>query len=297
MLAASLGLIVLALALLAARRRRYGIAQVLCAAVLVGIGIPLYMHGQHVAASVFAIAGEALLLFAALRWSNVDLARTAALTLMVIIFQALLGMWTVTWLLKPIVVMGHLLGGLLTFAMLTWMAWRATDMPIRLAEGKRIRLLLLIGVGLLAVQIALGGWTSANYAALACANDFPKCVGQWWPPTDFREGFVLWRGIGVDYEGGVLDGQSRIAIQMAHRIMAGIVFVYLAVLAVRLVRIPGMLAWGITLGALLLAQVGLGIANVKLGLPLHVAVMHNAGAALLLFVLVSLVARVRAPEA
>lgn len=297
MLAASLGLVVLALALLAARRRRYGIAQVLCAAVLVGIGIPLYMHGQHVAASVFAIAGEALLLFAALRWSNVDLARTAALTLMVIIFQALLGMWTVTWLLKPIVVMGHLLGGLLTFAMLTWMAWRATDMPIRLAEGKRIRLLLLIGVALLAVQIALGGWTSANYAALACANDFPKCVGQWWPPTDFREAFVLWRGIGVDYEGGVLDGQSRIAIQMAHRIMAGIVFVYLAILSVRLVRIPGMLAWGVTLGALLLTQVALGIANVKLGLPLHVAVAHNAGAALLLFVLVTLVARVRTPEA
>ena len=77
----------------------------------------------------FAIAGETILLVAALRWSNVDLARTAALTLMVIIFQALLGMWTVTWLLKPIVVMGHLLGGLLTFALLTWMAWRATDMP------------------------------------------------------------------------------------------------------------------------------------------------------------------------
>ncbi|KGQ18318.1 Cytochrome oxidase assembly protein [Lysobacter dokdonensis DS-58] len=296
MLAGSLGLVVLALALLAARRRRFGIAQVLLASLLVGIGIPLYMHGQHVAASVFAVAGEALLLIAALRWSNADLARTAALTLMVIVFQALLGMWTVTWLLKPIVVMGHLLGGLLTFALLTWMAWRATDIPIRLADAKRVRVLLLVGVALLAVQIALGGWTSANYAALACANDFPKCVGQWWPPTDFREGFVLWRGIGVDYEGGVLDGQSRIAIQMAHRIMAGIVFVYLAILSVRLIRIPGMLAWGVTLGALLLAQVGLGIANVKLSLPLHIAVLHNAGAALLLFVLVSLIARVRPPE-
>jgi cytochrome c oxidase assembly protein subunit 15 len=297
MLAASLGLVVLALALLAARRRRYGIAQVLCAAVLVGIGIPLYMHGQHVAASVFAIAGEALLLFAALRWSNVDLARTAALTLMVIIFQALLGMWTVTWLLKPLVVTAHLLGGLGTFALLTWLAFASTSNRMLVqAVAPKLRRLLWIGVGLLAVQIALGGWTSANYAALACANDFPKCVGQWWPPTNFREAFVLWRGIGVDYEGGVLDGQSRIAIQMAHRIMAGIVFVYLAILSVRLVRIPGMLAWGVTLGALLLTQVALGIANVKLGLPLHVAVAHNAGAALLLFVLVTLVARVRTPE-
>jgi len=297
MLAGALGLIVLSLALLAARRRRHGIAQVLVAALLVGIGIPLYMRGDHVAASVLAIAGEGLLLFAALRWSNVDLARAAALTLAVIIFQALLGMWTVTWLLKPIVVMGHLLGGLLTFSLLAWMAWRATDLPIRLADANRHRVFLAIGVALLAVQIALGGWTSANYAALACGNDFPKCVGQWWPPTDFREGFVLWRGIGVDYEGGVLDGASRIAIQMAHRIMAGIVFVYLGVLAYRTIRIPGMVAWGVTLAVLLLAQVALGIANVKLGLPLHVAVLHNAGAALLLFVLVSLIARVRPPEA
>jgi len=203
----------------------------------------------------------------------------------------------VTWLLKPIVVMGHLLGGLLTFSLLTWMAWRATDLPIRLADAKRHRLYLAIGVALLAIQIALGGWTSANYAALACGNDFPRCVGQWWPPTNFHEGFVLWRGVGVDYEGGVLDGASRIAIQMAHRIMAGIVFVYLGVLAYLTIRIPGMAAWGGTLAVLLLAQVALGIANVKLGLPLHVAVLHNAGAALLLFVLVSLIARVRPPEA
>ena len=297
MLAGSLGILVLSLALLAARRRRHGIAQVLVAALLVGIGIPMYMHGQHAAASAFAIAGEGMLLFAALRWSNLDLARVATLTLAVIIFQALLGMWTVTLLLKPIVVMGHLLGGLTTFSLLTWMAWRATDLPIRLADARGMRVLLYIGLGVLALQIALGGWTSANYAALACANDFPKCVGQWVPPTNFHEGFVLWRGIGVDYEGGVLDGASRIAIQMAHRMMAVVAFCYLGFLAIRLVRIPGLLAWGVTLGALLLAQVALGIANVKLSLPLHIAVLHNAGAALLLFVLVSLIARVRPPEA
>src|SRR6476659_5097025 len=286
MLAGSLGILVLSLALLAARRRRHGIAQVLVAALLVGIGIPMYMHGQHAAASAFAIAGEGLLLFAALRWSNLDLARVATLTLAVIIFQALLGMWTVTLLLKPIVVMGHLLGGLTTFSLLTWMAWRATDVPIRLADARGMRVLLYIGLGVLALQIALGGWTSANYAALACANDFPKCVGQWVPPTNFHEGFVLWRGIGVDYEGGVLDGASRIAIQLAHRVMAGVVFVYLLGLAVRLLRTPGMRGWGTVLGLLTLAQVALGIANVKFGLPLHVAVSHNAGAVLLLATLV-----------
>jgi len=296
MIAGGLGLLTLTLALLAARKRRFGIAQVLAAAALVAIGIPMYMHGEHVAASALAIAGEAILLFAALRWSNLDLARVAVITLAVIIFQALLGMWTVTWLLKPIVVMGHLLGGLLTFSLLLWMAWRATGLPIRLAEAVTVRRLVIAGIVLLGIQIALGGWTSANYAALACGNDFPRCVGQWMPAHDFREAFVLWRGIGVDYEGGILDGEARIAIQLAHRTMALVVFVYLMWLAVKLVRTPGMRGWGTLLGLLTLAQVGLGIANVKLGLPLAVAVMHNAGAVLLLFVLVSLLARLRTPE-
>ena len=297
MLAGTLGLLVLALAVVAARKRRYGMLQVLGAAALVAVSIPLYMRGQHAAASAFAAAGEAVLLAAAFRWSNLDLSRVAALTLAVIVFQALLGMWTVTWLLKPIVVMGHLLGGLLTFSLLVWMAWRAIDRPIRLFEAKALRLWALIGLCLLGVQIALGGWTSANYAALSCGTDFPLCVGQWWPAHDFREGFVLWRGIGVDYEGGILDGESRIAIQLAHRMMAIVVFIYLSCFCARLLQTPGMRGWTFLLAALTIAQVSLGIANVKLALPLHVAVLHNAGAALLLFVLVSLLARLRSPEA
>ncbi|MGQ4582896.1 COX15/CtaA family protein [Lysobacter sp. F60174L2] len=297
MIAGALGVLVLTLALLAVRKRPHGTAQVLAASALVAIGIPLYMRDQHVAASVLAILAEATLLFAAWRWSNSDLARVATLTLAVIIFQALLGMWTVTWLLKPVVVMGHLLGGLLTFSLLVWMAWRATNVPIRLAEASRIRQLLVLGLVLLGIQIAFGGWTSANYAALACATDFPKCVGQWWPPTDFSEGFVLWHGIGADYEGGRLGGAARIAIQMTHRIMALVVFVYLLGLAAKLLRTPGMRGWASLLGLLTLAQVGLGIANVKLALPLWTAVGHNAGATLLLFVLVSLLARLRSPEA
>jgi heme a synthase len=295
--AAILGVLVLGLALLAARRRRLGVAQVLAASGLVALAIPLYMQQQYVAASLLAIAGEAILLLAALRWSNVDLARASALTLAVIVFQALLGMWTVTWLLKPAVVMAHLLGGLLTFSLLTWIAWRATDVPIRLVDAARLRRLLGIGLALLAVQIALGGWVSSNYAALACGTDFPKCVGLWWPPADFREGFVLWRGIGVDYEGGVLDGGSRIAIHFAHRLMAVLVAGHLLLAAWRLLRTPGMRGWALLLGGLLIAQVALGIANVKLALPLWTAVLHNAGAALLLFVLVSLLARLRAPDA
>jgi cytochrome c oxidase assembly protein subunit 15 len=301
-LAAALGVLVLLLAVLAARKRRYGIAQILAAATLVAVAIPLYMRGQHVAAASLAVAGEVVLLFAALRWSNADLSRVAALTLAMIVFQALLGMWTVTWLLKPIVVMGHLLGGLTTFALLTWIAWRAIGHPIRLSEADTLRRWLLFALALLGVQIALGGWVSANYAALSCgagswsADNFPKCVGQWWPPHDFREGFVLWRGIGVDYEGGVLDGASRIAIQMAHRLFAVVVTLYLLAFAARLLRTPGLRGWSAALAVLVCAQVAIGILNVKLALPLPVAVAHNAGAALLLFVLVSLLARLRKPE-
>jgi cytochrome c oxidase assembly protein subunit 15 len=152
------------------------------------------------------------------------------------------------------------------------------------------------------LQIALGGWVSANYAALACgggswsADNFPRCVSQWWPPHDFAEGFTLWRGIGVDYEGGVLDGASRIAIQMAHRLWAVATALYLWWLAWRLYRQPGLRVWAGALALLVVVQVGLGILNVKLALPLEVSVMHSGGAVALMFVLVSLVARLRAPE-
>jgi len=297
MLAGTLATLVLVLALLAARKRRFGIATIAIAAVVVALSVVLYIRHVYVPAAVLAGIGEAILLVVAARWSNEDFARVSALTLAVIIFQALLGMWTVTWLLKPIVVMGHLLGGLTTFALLTWTAWRATDLPVQLPDARLMRRLLIVGLALLGVQIALGGWTSSNYAALACGTDFPKCVGRWWPPHDFREAFVLWRGIGVDYEGGVLDGAARIAIQLAHRMMAAVVFVYVGWLSLRLLRMPGARGAGAALGGLLLAQVCLGIANVKLALPLPIAVLHNAGAALLLFMLVSMAARLRPRDA
>ena len=306
-IAAGLGVLVLVMALMAARKRRHGALQIIGASALVAAAIPAYMYGHIGLAFGMAGVGEAILLLAALRWSNIDLARAAAITLAVIIFQALLGKWTVTLLLKPVIVMGHLMGGLLTFSLITWMAWRATHLPIRLANAATLRRWLYAALAVLAVQIALGGWVSANYAALACGGggwatgshhylDFPRCVGQWWPQADFREGFVLWRGVGVDYEGGILDGQSRIAIQMAHRIGAVAAFGVLIAFAGQLLRTPGMRGWGSTLAALTVVQVALGILNVKLALPLWLAVLHNAGAALLLFVLVSLLARIREPD-
>ena len=294
-LAAVLGVLTLAMALLAARRRRYGVAQVLAAAALVAASIPLYMQEQYVIAAVLAGSGEAILLAAALRWSNVDLARVGALTLMVIVFQALLGMWTVTWLLKPVVVMGHLMGGLTTFSLLLWTAWQATGRPIVLADAPRLRTWLLVTLAVLAVQIALGGWTSANYAALACGTDFPTCNRQWWPLADYREGFVLWRGIGTDYEGGVLSGSALVAVQMAHRMTAIVAFTVLLMMSAKLARTPGIRGWGVLLAVASFAQVALGIANVVYSIPLPLATMHNAGAVLLLFVLVTMLARLRAP--
>lgn len=210
-----------------------------------------------------------------------------------ILFQAALGMWTVTWKLKPIVVMGHLLGGMATMALLAWTALRASGVH----GGATVkRALIVAGLVLVSVQVALGGWTSANYAAFACAMDYPTCLQQWWPETDFREAFVLWRGIGVDYEGGVLDGPARVAIQLAHRMVALLVFGHLLAVAVRMIRTPGLLFWGCVLVLLLCAQIALGIGNVVLGLPLWVAVAHTGGAAALLFVIVGLLARLRAPE-
>lgn len=298
-LAGTLGVLVLAVACAATyfRKRRFGLVAV--AVVLIGIGIPLYMARDYVTSSVVAAIGEALLLAIAIFWRDGGWRRIAVLALAVVCFQALLGMWTVTWLLKPIVVSGHLLGGMATFALLAWIAWRLSMPPV-LPHARRRGLFTAaaIGVVLLSCQIFLGGWTSSNYAALACGiggSAFPTCLGQWWPAMDFHQGFILWRGIGVDFQGGILDAASRTAIQMAHRCGALAVFVYLAWLAHGAWR-AGLRGHGMALAVLLVGQVVLGIGNVTLGAPLWIAVAHTGGAALLLFALIVLLARTRGME-
>ncbi|MGN6312282.1 MAG: COX15/CtaA family protein [Rhodanobacteraceae bacterium] len=291
-LAGTLGVLVLALALAASWRVRRRLLLVIAGIALIAIGIPFYMTQRYVPSSIVAAIGEALLLGCALFWRGGGWRRIAVLTLAVVSFQALLGMWTVTWLLKPIVVSGHLLGGMTTFALLAWLAWNLGGARARTPREASLIIVVVIGLMLLACQIFLGGWTSSNYAALACGigpESFPKCLGQWWPPVDFHQGFILWRGIGVNFEGGILDAAARSAIQIAHRFGAAVVFVYLAWLSHKVSR-AGLRGLGIALGVLLLAQVALGISNVVFGLPLAIAVAHNGGAALLLFTLVSLVA-------
>ncbi|HSE11928.1 MAG TPA: COX15/CtaA family protein, partial [Rudaea sp.] len=190
-------------------------------------------------------------------------------------------------------VMAHLLGGLLLFALLAYTALRLSVTPAGDSASERLWRLTALAIGVLALQIALGGWTSSNYAALACGNDFPKCLGFWWPPTDFREGFVLWRGIGVNYEGGVLDTAARSAIQIAHRIGALVTLLAVGAAAVAAARRPATRLPGSTVAGLLLLQISIGIANVALGLPLALAIAHNGVAALLLFALLALLVRAR----
>lgn len=292
-LAGTLGALVLVLALLASWRSRGARAAVLAGAVLAVAGVSLYIQGEHRWSSLLAACAIALPLLAAIGLKRPGAWRISVLALAVIIFQAMLGMWTVTLLLKPLVVMGHLLGGMATFALLAYAALRFAGVGAADDRMADLRRLVVIGLLLLFGQIALGGWTSANYAALACGYGpaaFPQCQGQWLPPTDFHQGFVLWRGIGVNYEGGVLDMAARSAIQITHRLGALVLFCYLGWLAFKASR-RGLHGYGLAIAVALVCQILLGISNVVFGLPLPVATAHNGGAAVLLFSLLATLAR------
>jgi cytochrome c oxidase assembly protein subunit 15 len=292
MLAGTLGVLVVVLALLAARRDRVVMLAIIFSAVFAAIGVGLYLHGERNWSSGLALLAILLPTAGAFWLREYAALKMSVLALAVIIFQAMLGMWTVTLLLKPIVVMGHLLGGMTTFGLLAYVALRSNGVGSPDNRYAALRRAVVFGIVLLACQIALGGWTSANYAALACGTDFPTCLGQWAPPTDFHQGFVLWREIGVNYEGGVLDMAARSAIQIAHRIGALVVFCYLLWLAYRLL-LSGFRFGAMAIAVALIAQVLLGISNVHFGLPLPVATLHNGGAALLLFTLLANYARLQ----
>ncbi len=231
--------------------------------------------------------GALILLLAALAWREKYCRKAAVVStlalLLLVVFQAALGMWTVTMRVLPSIVTSHLLIGLLTFWLLFWICLRVRPevRPRSTVNGPRT--LALFTMLLLLLQILLGGWTSSNYAALVCP-DFPQCQAQWWPRADYRQGFNFLNGLlGNDYV--PLSFQAKIAIHWLHRVGALVVFILLGVLAItaasvkypRPVRKAGML-----LSLLLFLQIGLGILNVKLGLPLWSAVAHNGVAALLM---------------
>jgi cytochrome c oxidase assembly protein subunit 15 len=200
-----------------------------------------------------------------------------------VILQGLLGMWTVTLLLKPLIVVLHLLGGLTTLSLLAWLAIDP-ERRTRAPQEAGIRSLATFGLIVLALQISAGGWTSSNYAALACP-DFPTCQNVAWPEMDLKDAFVLWRGLGIDYEGGVLNHPARVAIHFVHRLGAlitALVLGWLCFQSWRKGRNTAIRAAGAMLGVVLLVQLILGPLMVVRALPLPLATAHNAVAALLL---------------
>ncbi|WP_333005321.1 COX15/CtaA family protein [Vibrio coralliilyticus] len=206
---------------------------------------------------------------------------------LVVVFQALLGMWTVTMKLMPLVVMGHLLGGFTLFSLLALLYWRLLDRksPIEAVPhvSSWLKFLASITLCFVVIQIALGGWTSSNYAALMCTS-LPVCEGNWTEHLDFDRAFQLIQPKQETYEFGTLDYGARMTIHVTHRF--GAVLVALSSIsllcALLCARNPKLTSAAFKVGVLLILQITLGIANVLLSLPLVVAVAHNLVAALLL---------------
>src|SRR5271165_5714026 len=212
-----------------------------------------------------------------------------ALLFIIVCLQGALGALTVTQLLTPLIVTAHLLGGLTTLGILWWLALTPESRELSAREAA-LRRYALLGLAALLLQISLGGWTSTNYAAVACP-DLPTCQSSWWPRMDFRDAFVLWRGLGIDYEGGVLANPARIAIHVTHRIgavAAGSVLIIVGCLTAATARSGRLKLIGSLLVFAVLLQIGIGLAMVHFGFPLPLATLHNAGAALLVICMVTL---------
>ena len=213
----------------------------------------------------------------------------AAVLFVVVCLQGLLGMKTVTLLLQPLIVTAHLLGGLTTLAILRWLSITPERRALTRSEAG-LRTFAVVGFAVLALQIFLGGWTSTNYAAVACP-DLPTCQRSFWPSMDFKDAFVLWRGLGVDYEGGVLANPARVAIHFTHRlgaVVAGLTLLSLGVMVAMRARNGRLKIIGRVLILAVLVQIALGLSVVHWGVPLPVATLHNAGAAFLVLVTVTL---------
>lgn len=202
--------------------------------------------------------------------------------LLLVIFQAALGMWTVTLKLLPVVVMGHLLGGMLIVACLC-----RFRLQISQTVGEEMpwwRLWLRIAVILVFLQIALGGWVSSNYAGISCIG-FPLCNGTLVPELHFAQGFNLFSPVGANYQGGVLDHEVRVTIQWIHRLGAVLTASYVLALSCLILlktRFRPFRLCALLMLFLVLVQFILGIINVLYLLPVFVAVAHNGIAALLL---------------
>jgi cytochrome c oxidase assembly protein subunit 15 len=225
--------------------------------------------------------------------------KLSLLVSILVVMQAMLGMLTVTLQLQPLIVMMHLMGGL-TIITLLWLIFLRYNKNNYFNESqsfpnlslKRIKNLSVLGyitLIVLVIQIMLGGWTSTNYAALACA-DFPKCNASWWPQMDFYNAFMVELATDLNYEFGRLDSPARVAIHFTHRIwaiVAAAMLVILSIASYKTIKISYQKIISLCLVLFLFIQVTLGILNIKMGLPIYVAVAHNGNAAILLMCLVT----------
>lgn len=227
--------------------------------------------------------------------------------LVLVIIQAAFGMWTVTLKLWPQVVLAHLIGGFTTLSLLFLLTLRLKNRQsdyhqqyttlrpkTRLLKQKTFAAL---AIAIVVCQIMLGGWTSSNYAAIACV-DFPTCHNSYWPDMDFKQGFNLFQQIGPNYLGGVMDSNARTAIHMAHRIGAIITAIFLTLFCLSFLR--SKLEYinksgqqliknsAIAILVVLIIQLSLGVSNILWFIPLPIAVAHNACGALLLILLINL---------
>ena len=208
----------------------------------------------------------------------------ATAIVLLVLLQATLGKWTVTMLLKPAIVTAHLLGGMTILALLAWYVLRQGSHAVA-PEARVLRASAAAALAVLVLQIALGGWVSANYAALACL-DLPLCRGQVMPPMDFGNAFHVVRELGQMPEGGLLTNEALTAIHWTHRMFALVVVAVVCWAAWKTLLVLRSL--GLALFALLILQFSIGVANVAFSLPLPLAAAHNAGAAALLLALVVL---------
>ena len=230
--------------------------------------------------------GILILVVSLLSWRARRSPGLASAIVALVVFQATLGMWTVTMLLKPAIVTAHLAGGMATLALLVWLhlEWgRHSPAP----EARALRPAAVTGLAVVLLQIVLGGWVSANYAALACP-DLPLCLGQVVPPMDFGNAFHVLRELGYTGQGELLPREALTAIHWTHRMFALVVVAAVGWASLKALLVAGLRRLAALIGVLVVLQFVLGISNVAFGLPLALAAAHNAGAALLLAALVVL---------
>ncbi len=215
------------------------------------------------------------------------------LTLVWVCVQGAFGALTVTMKLFPAIVTLHLLGALGLLVLLCVQVLVAGGPPVPSPLPVAVRRGVRWAFALLVLQIALGGWVSSNYAVLAC-SDFPTCQGRWWPDMDLRQGFELWRALGLTAQGEPISFDALVAIHYVHRLMAWLVLGWLGWLAWRMNRLWLWRAPSRVLATLLGLQLATGMSNVVLGWPLLAALLHTGGAAALLLLLTWL--WVRSPD-